>query len=98
MTKIIAEFCQNHQGSIEILEEMIESAKSNGATHAKIQGLYSHEITKRTEFENQNSGMYRPYKNEVERLRKLDLSFETEKWFSIGIQCYQMFEHIVTHA
>ena len=28
-----------------ILEKMITSAKNNGASHAKIQGLYSHEIT-----------------------------------------------------
>ena len=46
MTKLIAEFCQNHLGDRSILEKMIISAKNNGASHAKIQGLYSHEISK----------------------------------------------------
>jgi len=81
MTKIIAEFCQNHLGDIDILEKMIISAKNNGATHAKIQGLYSHEITKRDQFEIPANRIFRPYANEVKRLSKLDLSIDTEQWF-----------------
>ena len=80
MTKIIAEFCQNHLGDKSILEKMIISAKNNGASHAKIQGLYSHEITKRDQFELPTNRIFRPYANEVERLSKLDLSIDTEKW------------------
>jgi len=60
---------------------MVIEAKKNGATHAKIQGLYSHEITWRKEFEDKLSPTYRPYEKEVARLKELDLSFETEKWF-----------------
>ena len=81
MTKLIAEFCQNHLGDTNILEKMIISAKNNGASHAKIQGLYSHEITKRDQFELPTNRIFRPYANEVERLSKLDLSIDTEKWF-----------------
>jgi sialic acid synthase SpsE len=81
MTKLIAEFCQNHLGDRSILEKMIISAKNNGASHAKIQGLYSHEITKRDQFELPTNRIFRPYANEVERLSKLDLSIDTEKWF-----------------
>jgi len=81
MSNLIAEFCQNHLGSPEILKQMITEAKKNGATHAKIQGLYSEEITRREEFENPTGKLFRPYEKEVERLKKLDLDFETEKWF-----------------
>jgi len=81
MTKIIAEFCQNHLGNREILKNMILAAKSSGATYAKIQGLYSWELTKRIEFENPSSQIYRPFKKEFDRLKLLDLSFETEVWF-----------------
>jgi hypothetical protein len=78
---LIAEFCQNHNGDRNILEAMIYASKENGATHAKIQGLYSDELTSRSEFEDSKAKIYRPYHAEYERLRKLDLSFETEKWF-----------------
>lgn len=81
MTKLIAEFCQNHNGKIEILEKMIISAKNNGATHAKIQGLYSHELTKRNQFESPENIIFRPHAAEVLRLSKLDLSEENERWF-----------------
>jgi sialic acid synthase SpsE len=78
---IIAEFCQNHLGDNDLLEQMVISAKKNGASHAKIQGLYSNEITKRIQFESENNTVYRPYEKEVARLQKLDLSFKVEKWF-----------------
>lgn len=81
MTKIIAEFCQNHLGNRQILEEMIIVAKKNGASHAKIQGLYSSELTKRDEFENPQGEFFRPYGKELERLSQLDLDAETEEWF-----------------
>jgi len=80
-TNLIAEFCQNHLGDISILEQMIIEAKNSGATHAKIQGLYSDELTMRKEFEDPDGKLYRPYSKEVSRLEVLDLSFETEKWF-----------------
>jgi len=80
-TKLIAEFCQNHNGKRENLSEMIQSAARAGFTHGKIQGLYSGELTHRAEFENQDSPIFRPFEKEVERLKKLDLSEEDEKWF-----------------
>ncbi len=79
--QIIAELCQNHLGKPALLEQMIIEAKKSGATHAKIQGLYSNEITRRKEFEDKHAPIYRPYEKEVARLKGLDLSFETEKWF-----------------
>lgn len=82
--KIIAEFCQNHNGDVDILNRMILEAKEGGASHAKIQGLYSSELTKRPEFEpeNQKEGsLLRPYQAEFDRLAKLDLTLETESNF-----------------
>lgn len=81
MVKIIAEFCQNHLGDRDLLQQMITVAKKSGATYAKIQGLYSHELTERIEFENPKGVIFRPYKAELERLSKLDLDFEIEEWF-----------------
>jgi sialic acid synthase SpsE len=81
---IIAEFCQNHNGNVKVLERMIEEAKINGASHAKLQGLYSSELTKRSEFEpgNQTDGsLLRPYQIEFDRLSKLDLTPDVESNF-----------------
>jgi N,N'-diacetyllegionaminate synthase len=82
--KFIAELCQNHNGDESLLYEMIQQAKYSGATHVKIQNLYSFELTKRQEFEQESVGrfqMYRPYELERERLSKLDLSEEQEAKF-----------------
>lgn len=80
-TKLIAEFCQNHNGSREVLQEMIFAISRAGFTHAKIQGLYSAELTKRDEFEDSTSDLFRPYDREFDRLRRLDLTEEDEAWF-----------------
>lgn len=81
--KLIAEFCQNHLGDRGTLKEMIAAAASSGATHGKIQALYSEELQYREEFEpgHDNLVFARPFDTEVERLAKLDLSREDEQWF-----------------
>ena len=92
--EIIAELCQNHNGSRTNLLEMAKLAKRAGASYAKIQALYSKELVYRAQFENPNIyrfGMYRPFKAEMARLQKLDLSLEDEKSFvnyclEIGIE------------
>lgn len=78
---LIAEFCQNHNGSREILSRMIDSAVRARFTHGKIQGLYSHELTKRGQFEVPNGAIFRPHEKEMDRLKSLDLSEEDERWF-----------------
>lgn len=88
--RIIAELCQNHQGNRETLAEMVSAAARAGATHAKIQGLYSDELTFRPEFEEHSSssnGLVRPFDAEKNRLSKLDLDEETERFFVL--QCHQ---------
>ena len=39
MTKIIAELCQNHNGDIKVLQEMVHVAADAGADFAKIQSF-----------------------------------------------------------
>ena len=40
MIKLIAEFCQNHNGDFELLKEMISQAADAGATHGKMQSIF----------------------------------------------------------
>ena len=51
MQKLILEICQNHRGSITLLEEMIHAASETGAKFLKIQDIHSSELTKRDRFE-----------------------------------------------
>ncbi len=85
--KIIAELCQNHKGKSSTLEKMIEEAALNGATHVKIQHIYSKNLSKRAIFENgyvKNGkilSIKRPYSQEYKRLKKLELSNNQIKSF-----------------
>ena len=80
MTDIIAELCQNHQGDKKILDEMVAAAAESGADFAKIQSMQSSEITKRDRFEKglieggKTKVIKRPYQDEFNRLKPLDLS------------------------
>ncbi len=85
---IIAECCQNHNGDRDILKKMIHEAAINGADYVKIQSIQSKDLTNRSRFnlgEINDDGsiktIKRPYKDEYERLKKLDLSIEDEIWF-----------------
>ena len=84
---LIAECCQNHNGSQETLKRMIHAAAENGADYVKIQAIRSRELTHRERFDEgltENGGVSiikRPYQPEVERLSKLDLNLDVEHWF-----------------
>jgi sialic acid synthase SpsE len=85
---LIAECCQNHNGSTEVLRRMIHAAAEAGADYVKIQALYSRDVTRRERFEDGVTGpdgsvevIQRPYAAEVERLAGLDLSPDDEAWF-----------------
>ena len=58
MTKIIAELCQNHNGDVNFLKDMIWSAADSGATHAKIQTIFSEDLTFRERFENEYAPIF----------------------------------------
>ena len=84
---IIAEACQNHQGDIEILKDMIYAAKEVGADYIKIQSMLADELTNRERFEDgitENGvvkAIKRPYKAEYERLKPMDLNDVAYIWF-----------------
>ena len=80
MTKIIAEFCQNHNGDFDILKRMIEEAALSGATYGKMQTIFSKNLNFRPQFEEGliiNEEIYsikRPFDDEFNRLKKLEIS------------------------
>jgi sialic acid synthase SpsE len=84
---LIAECCQNHNGSREILKRMIHEAAAAGADYVKIQTIRSREVAARERFETGviedgvQKVIKRPYQPEVERLAQLDLSLADEAWF-----------------
>jgi sialic acid synthase SpsE len=79
---IIAEFCQNHNGRFDLLAEMVESAAKSGATHGKIQTIFAGNVNFRPQFEQglvtdgKTRCIKRPYQEEYDRLKELELSFE----------------------
>jgi N,N'-diacetyllegionaminate synthase len=88
MTEIIAELCQNHNGSTETMAEMVEAAADAGADYAKIQTIFADDVTPRGRFEHgktEENGVRktikRPYKPEYERLADLELSIKDHKRF-----------------
>jgi N,N'-diacetyllegionaminate synthase len=88
MAIIIAEFCQNHKGDRKLLGEMIAAAQANGADYAKIQTIFSADLTKRERFENGVTlpdgtvkTIKRPYQPEYDRLHPMDLTMDDYAWF-----------------
>lgn len=84
---IIAECCQNHNGDIKTLKDMIWSAAEAGADYVKIQSMLADDIAFRERFEegiNENGiqkAIKRPYKAEYDRLKPLDIDDDTHHWF-----------------
>jgi sialic acid synthase SpsE len=92
MTKLIAEFCQNHNGNFDLLKKMIEAAAEAGATHGKMQTIFADTIAFRPQFEEgltkngEVKSIKRPYLDEYKRLKELEISSSnTEKFVKI---CY----------
>lgn len=83
----IAEFCQNHNGDFHILEKMVKSAALAGAQYGKIQHIYANNLSFRPEFESIPKSLgdiplsQRPYSQEYDRLKSLELSEEQIKNF-----------------
>lgn len=87
--KLIAEFCQNHNGDFGTLRRMIDAAAEGGATHAKIQTIFADDLSFRPEFEEgsvDGTGcvrvIKRPYWDEYDRLKGLELSYEQHRIFA----------------
>ena len=84
---IIAECCQNHNGDMKILEQMVYKAAESGADYVKIQAIRSSELVFRERFESgvddktKQNCIIRPFKSEKDRLIKLDLTLDEERYF-----------------
>jgi N,N'-diacetyllegionaminate synthase len=85
---LIAELCQNHQGDRTVLRDMVQAAADAGADYAKIQALYSADLTYRGRFETaltdvagNSLTLQRPYAAELARLSQLDLTPDDEALF-----------------
>ena len=86
--KLIAELCQNHNGDVSALLNMIDEAADAGATHVKIQHILAENVTFRPQFEtggvDRISGVefiQRPYDAEYKRMKGLELDDAVVKMF-----------------
>ena len=86
--RLVAEFCQNHNGDFDTLLRMIDAAVEGGATHGKIQTIFAGDLAFRGEFEEGKTAadgtvqvIKRPYQTEYDRLKKLELSYEEHRRF-----------------
>ena len=92
--KLIAEFCQNHNGDFETLQRMVDEAVEGGATHGKIQTIFADDLAYRDRFEKGALSadgtvkvIHRPYQSEYERLKKLELTYvEHQKFLELCTQ------------
>jgi len=91
---IIAEFCQNHNGNIDVLLNMVKLAAQAGATFGKIQCIYAEDLIYRPQFEEGllDNGIQRcikrPYKEEYNRLKQLELSLYEQRRFIQACEDY----------
>ncbi len=96
MTKIVAELCQNHLGDYSIVEEMVSSAASAGASIIKIQTIFADDLSFRPQFEDglvlrgETKCIKRPYQTEYDRLKKLELSLEQISKFIDLVRSYNL--------
>ncbi len=88
MTKLIAEVCQNHLGSRELLGRMIAEAAGAGAGYVKMQSIFSEDLTDRARFEEGETNadgtpkaIKRPSAAEKARLQKLNLTEDDHRFF-----------------
>ena len=87
--KFIAELCQNHLGSFENVKKMTIECANNGADIIKLQYILSKDLSFRPVFEtgysknNKIFAIKRPYQNEFDRLKKLELKDSDLKKFII---------------
>lgn len=86
--KLIAEFCQNHNGDFDVLRRMVHEAAEGGATHGKIQTIFADDLSFRPEFEDgvirEDGTLFtinRPYNLEYGRLKELELTYEQHRRF-----------------
>ena len=84
---VIAELCQNHNGEQSLLDELVSAASDAGADYVKMQFVLSKSLSRRGRFDSglvegeKTKVIKRPFKDEYERLSKLDLENEAYSIF-----------------
>jgi sialic acid synthase SpsE len=78
---VIAEMCQNHNGDVGLLKEMVSRSIEAGAGIVKFQLIFANMLSKRERFESgetlqngKQACIKRPYLTEFERLKRLEIS------------------------
>ena len=86
-TKLIAELCQNHNGDSGLILDMVAAAKESGAEYVKLQTIHSSQLSHRKRFDDGLieggiiKSIKRPFRDEFNRLSKLDISDKTVEDF-----------------
>lgn len=65
---IIVEGCQNHQGNMDLLKKMVESAAQNGGKFFKIQSFFAEDLTPQ-------------WRDEYDRIKALELNWDQHREF-----------------
>ena len=95
-TNLIAELCQNHNGDPGLILDMVAAAKESGAEYVKLQTIHSSQLSHRVRFDKGliEGGIIktikRPYKDELERLEKLDINDKTVDSFLNACEHYKI--------
>lgn len=93
---MIAELCQNHNGDVGIIKEMVAAAAEAGADYAKIQTIHSSQLTHRERFDygliegGKTKVIRRPYDQEFERLKTLDIDDKAVNVFLEACKDYKI--------
>ena len=78
---IIAELCQNHNGDLNLLKSMVKDAAEAGSDYVKIQSMLADDLSFRDRFETGDGAIKRPYQEEYDRLKPLDLDDDAHYMF-----------------
>lgn len=87
MVKFIAELCQNHLGRFDVIKRLVERCAEQGADIVKLQNIFAKDLAFRFEFEKgfklnkKILCIKRPYKQEYNRLKKLEVSYKNLERF-----------------
>ena len=95
VTKIIAELCQNHNGDVGIIKEMVAAASEAGADYANSNYTFQ-PINSQKRFDNglieggKTKTIKRPYQDELQRLKTLDIDDKAVNIFLEACEEYKI--------
>jgi N,N'-diacetyllegionaminate synthase len=68
MTQVISELCQNHNGDMKLLKDMVQASAEAGAAFAKIQSFFADDLSP-------------DWRHDYDRLKKLELNWDQHAKF-----------------